>query len=358
MKLNKQIILNSLNKSISNGKKGNLVDNKDIYLYYMLSDFDQFTQGKQIYIKENKIIKRLLEELKKDKSNNICQTSAILSTGPIIKNPDGNGGDPGGPGGGNGGNGNNIDTNPTLVSFSVGTKKQEIIPGSGVLYDSYTFNANDILSNYTDTIDNDFYQLSINRSNLSGGTLKLKTGTNPNQYNLYTQSNSYLTITKDQINNLTYYTNSSSIFEHDLTIKVIDLYQGNYNVSNQVTLTIDRNMEGSTGGNQPPTVGDITLYVNNRSITIITIDMLTTSLTPPYNDPEGDLIDAIRIDEISTANQGKYYYNGLELNEGDIITKEDIEADLFIHEGADINTISSDVLEFSARDKGSKIWVN
>lgn len=109
--------------------------------------------------------------------------------------------------------------------------------------------------------------------------------------------------------------------------------------------------------NKPSTIGDITLYPNNRETTVFTLDMFTTSLTPPYNDPEGDLIDAIRIDEISTANQGVFYYNNSPIVQGLIISKQDIVNGLFEHRAANTDNINSDVFNFSARDEGSLIWV-
>lgn len=110
--------------------------------------------------------------------------------------------------------------------------------------------------------------------------------------------------------------------------------------------------------NQPVAdVGDNTIYVTNRSVTVLTLYMFTGGLTPPYNDPEGDLIDAIRIIDISNANQGTYYLNGIEVTEGQIITREDINAGLFTHESADVDAITSDTFEFEARDEGSGIWV-
>jgi hypothetical protein len=116
-------------------------------------------------------------------------------------------------------------------------------------------------------------------------------------------------------------------------------------------------MNGVSTDNQPATIGDNTIYVNNRTETILTIEMFTTQLIAPYNDPEGDLIDAIRIDEISTANLGEFQLNSVPVIAGQIITRENIIANLFTHVGPDQDSINSDVINFSARDEGSKIWV-
>mgnify|MGYP003651567185 FL=1 len=80
--------------------------------------------------------------------------------------------------------------------------------------------------------------------------------------------------------------------------------------------------------------------------------------TENYLDPEGDDLDAIRIDAISTSNQGSFLYNGLSIAVGQIITKSDLDAGMFTHAGAQIDTVSSDVIEISVRDSGSLIWVN
>lgn len=109
--------------------------------------------------------------------------------------------------------------------------------------------------------------------------------------------------------------------------------------------------------NLPATVGDNTIYSDNRIITVLTLEMFTSQLAPPYNDPENDLIDAIRVDQISEANLGVYKLDGVEVSEGDIITREDLANNLFTHTGADVDTVSSDTFTFSARDEGSLIWV-
>jgi hypothetical protein len=109
--------------------------------------------------------------------------------------------------------------------------------------------------------------------------------------------------------------------------------------------------------NQPATIGDNTIYGANRVVTILTLAMFTSELAPPYNDPEGDLIDAIRIDSISGANNGLYKLSGVNVSEGDIITREQLNAELFTHEAFDDDAESSDTFSFSARDEGSGIWV-
>jgi len=85
--------------------------------------------------------------------------------------------------------------------------------------------------------------------------------------------------------------------------------------------------------------------------------MFTTGTTAPYSDAEGDLLDAIRIDEISAENVGEFQIDGAAIVVNDIITREQINAGDFKHIGPDQDTVSSDVFCFSARDEGSLTWV-
>jgi hypothetical protein len=110
--------------------------------------------------------------------------------------------------------------------------------------------------------------------------------------------------------------------------------------------------------NQPiSSLGDNTVYSTDYSV-VLTLDMFTTGLQAPYSDPENDLIDAIRVDDISGANLGVFTLNNVALQVGDIITRENIEAGLFIHYAPAVDAITSDVFEFSARDEGNGLWVN
>lgn len=106
--------------------------------------------------------------------------------------------------------------------------------------------------------------------------------------------------------------------------------------------------------NLPPTILDNSILVDNNVTTTLTIGMFTSV----YTDPENDLLDAIRIDKIHSTNMGIFYVSGIELQELQIITREQIEANLFTHVGADIDVINTDSFDFSARDEGSQIWVN
>ena len=108
--------------------------------------------------------------------------------------------------------------------------------------------------------------------------------------------------------------------------------------------------------NQPPTIDDNTITVENGVTTILTLAMFTTDAR--YSDPEGDLLDAIRIDKIYSNNLGLFYVDGILLSEGQIITREQLDTGVFTHEGANVTTIQKDGFEFSVRDEGSQIWIN
>ena len=142
--------------------------------------------------------------------------------------------------------------------------------------------------------------------------------------------------------------------DYDIKFRVSDNYYPNPLYSSIHNLNI---INSAYKENLPPTIGDISITADNRVTTILTLDMFTSGMQPPYNDPENDLIDAIRIDSISSANKGIFYYDNNPIQPGDIITREDIIAGLFTHIGADIDTLTGDTLTFSARDEGNNTWV-
>tara|TARA_R110002012_G_scaffold28721_1_gene89818 strand:+ start:552 stop:1535 length:984 start_codon:yes stop_codon:yes gene_type:complete len=120
--------------------------------------------------------------------------------------------------------------------------------------------------------------------------------------------------------------------------------------SNEALMTINN----VAVGNDPATIDDTTIYSDNNVVTVL----VTSMFTEKYSDPEGDLLDAIRIDKISTSNLGVFYYDGLEITEGLVISRSDLNAGKFTHAGADVDTVSSDVIEISVRDEGSLTWTD
>jgi hypothetical protein len=123
------------------------------------------------------------------------------------------------------------------------------------------------------------------------------------------------------------------------------------------TVDMEIAVEAITTGNEPATVGDRAQYAGNRVTTVFSVADFTTETILPYFDPEANDLDAIRIDEVSTANVGTYYYLGVEVVEGQVITAAELAAGAFYHVAADANGIVTDSFNASVRDTGSLIWV-
>lgn len=152
---------------------------------------------------------------------------------------------------------------------------------------------------------------------------------------------------------LVYLKNTNTAINTSFQFRRFDDRLNNPALSLPVTITIGV----ATSINSEATIGDAAFYVGNQVTTILTTAMFTSQLSPSYSDPDGDEIDAIRIDEISTANQGEFQYNGFAVVVGQIITKADLDAGNFVHVGANVDTLATDTINWSARDAGSLIWV-
>lgn len=105
--------------------------------------------------------------------------------------------------------------------------------------------------------------------------------------------------------------------------------------------------------NEPPTIEDIAINVDNRVLTTLTIDMFEST----YSDPENDPLNAIKILGMSSRNAGTFLYNSNPITIGQIITRDEIINGALTHEGADSDSIRTDQLNFAVRDSGSFIWV-
>lgn len=124
--------------------------------------------------------------------------------------------------------------------------------------------------------------------------------------------------------------------------------------SNTVSATLT--VEEIVPENQPATVGDTSLYTENREVRVFVLADFTSSADPQYFDPEGDNLDAIRIDRISNTNQGQYLYYGVQVVENQVITATEISSGALVYVSPDINSIQTDVIEVSIRDTGSMEW--
>lgn len=152
---------------------------------------------------------------------------------------------------------------------------------------------------------------------------------------------------------LKYFKITNSLIAETFTFRISDDNDNNPAYSNVATITL--NIPAVT--NAAPTIGDSAMYVGNNVTTVLTVEMFSSQLNPSYVDSEGDALDAIRIDEVSTANQGQFLYLGFPVVVGQVITAAELSAGNFTHVGANVNTLSSDAINFAVRDTGSLTWV-
>lgn len=159
----------------------------------------------------------------------------------------------------------------------------------------------------------------------------------------------------EEVLNFTYEANinvNESIF--DLIIfQISDDNINNELYSEMATITIN-----SAGYINLPIsqLGDLILNKGNRQNHVFTINDFTTNLNPPYQDPEGDSLDAIRIDVLAT--NGVMQLNGVPVTQGQIISAANINAGLLVFVSPNQNAAATSNAEFSARDTGSLIFVS
>lgn len=318
MSANSQIFVTSVSKAVSKARINGQLDLTvpalfNLYTYYLDFAISVKELGDDIFNEEIKCFRERLSELKYKYPSEICNYKTVSSN---INNTVGT----------------ITNTAPTITNTSVDLAQSS----------TYTFTSNDFLSGYNDVENHTPRSIKLNLTGLSGTIY----------YQGIEVTISNIEIPVGNISQLTYERPDELSLSTSLTFRVSD------NAGNSLySLPASLSLSGDAVANQPATIGDNTIYVGNRQTTTLTLEMFTSQLTPPYNDPEGDLIDAIRIDEISTANIGKFLLNGIEIIEGQVITREDIIAGLFEHDAPDQDAINSDVINFSARDEGSGIWV-
>lgn len=123
------------------------------------------------------------------------------------------------------------------------------------------------------------------------------------------------------------------------------------NITNMALFTVN---SGLYSNQAPSQIGNYSLNVNNRATTFLTVAMFTTSTTPPYLDPEGDLAQAIRVDSLPAT--GTLLYNNIPVTIGQIITVVDIAANLLKYVSPNQNLLASSSFNFSVRDAGSLLF--
>lgn len=207
---------------------------------------------------------------------------------------------------------------------------------------TYTFSASEFLQGFTDA-EGDGPGNIVIKTLPAAGVLKLS-GNLVSAGQVITQAN---------VPNLTYTRDANTSYSSSFTWSVFD---NNQNPMQSSAVTMSISVLANTD-NIPATIGDNTIYSENREVTILTLSMFTTDTVLPYSDVEGDLLHSIRIDDISLDNVGEFTISGIPIVVGDIITRAQIEAGEFIHTGPDQDAVSSDVFAFSARDSGSMVWV-
>jgi len=318
--LNDQIYISSINKAIIKAKIYGTLDLTILNLFYLIDYYIKFTNdlkvlGITIYNDKNTKLKELAAQLIYKYPNVLCEYKTVAGDGTYIIN---------------------VGTTNTAPTVSAGS-----INFSTSL--TYTFKVTDFTTDFNDVDGNSYNKLLIYLNTVTGSF----------KYNNVTVTGT-IEIPVSNVVNLKFTRPNNTTYNDTLQYRISDNHVNSlYSSLTSITLT-----GAVTTTNLPATIGDNTIYADNRITTILTLAMFTTTLSPPYSDPEGDLIDAIRIDSISTANQGIFYLNAVPITVNLIITREQLAANLFTHSGPNIDTVSSDAFIFSARDEGSQIWVN
>ena len=223
---------------------------------------------------------------------------------------------------------------PTLSAASI-TVGEEV--------DIYTFTYADLFSGYSDDAGGTPSSFVVSQNPPSGGTLYYD-GVEVVQGQLLYDA------TK-----LTYNRGADAAYSD-----YINFYANDDNAQlplassvSSVAITVEEKLIENT----PPTIQDFSIVSNNRYIT----PLRSSNFNAYYSDPDGDNLGAIKVKKIPTSNKGKFMYYGSEVQEGTIITVEQMDVSgtpPFYHEGADQNEVNSDVLEVYVRSRtGDTSWV-
>tara|TARA_R110002020_G_scaffold100855_1_gene238047 strand:+ start:15058 stop:16014 length:957 start_codon:yes stop_codon:yes gene_type:complete len=235
----------------------------------------------------------------------------------------------------------------SIVEVGTNTNSAPTLSDSSFTLDdpdyTYTFTYDDLFSSYNDVDGNALGNFIIN-SLPAQGSLQYN-GSDVVVDTLYLDP-TLLTYTRFGIDSysegFTY-----SAFDNDAQLPL---------QSNIVTCT--GTINEITSNNEAPTVGDRAQYAGNRVTTVFTLADFTSETIAPYFDPENNDLDAIRIDEVSTANTGTYYYFGNPVVVGQVITADELSNGAFYHEAPDANGITTDSFNASVRDNVNMTWVS
>jgi hypothetical protein len=127
-----------------------------------------------------------------------------------------------------------------------------------------------------------------------------------------------------------------------------------------VETTINNNMgiitmnSGAYVNLPPDNVGNNTIGIANRATYVYTLADFTTNTTPAYSDPEGDPVDALRVDSLPA--DGVVKLSGVAVIATDVIPVASITGGLLTFEAPNQDPLDTDTWNFSLRDTGSLQW--
>jgi hypothetical protein len=328
MDANSQIFVTSVSKAIDKAKVTGSMDVVIPRIYRIITEYLEWIKAIRdagddkydlhIFYLQNKLV-----DIRRKYPLEICNYKTIIGICGNVPNlhPDGS----------NNNQGNTNVTAPTVIGVTIALSEDE----------QYTFKKEDFTNQYSDAQGNPPYKVMVYSSLMQGS---LEYNGNPIA--------GVFELEMNEIENLVYIRSSEEEFNTTFNFRISDL-SSTSTYSNLATNTITGALfdEGVT------VIGDYSITVEPNVTTVLKINMFTTDTNPEYNDPEGDLIDAIRIDRIHNTNIGKFYLSGIEISDGIIITREQIISEQFTHVSVDPEDILTDGFEFSGRDEGSMNWV-
>lgn len=375
--LSKRVLVNSIVKALDKSKVTGELDLAIHQLYSIYIYYIEFTEGKEEFNSVNKYLKEMIAELKYKYPDILCNYKLIISS-----------------------------TLQTIEGNSPPTVDDKVIDLNGAF--SYNLKVSDFTNNYNDPDGDPYYKVIVypnevtvsdnpklyylelvntNESprsapNSGGGLIGSVPDNDSDHSSIFNPTlggNSgidnieprWMPLTAEKeilvrdVINFKYMQNpvgsrhspvDENIEEVDFgfifRISDISMHGSLYSGLAQISFINSKYQD-----NLPPTIGDVTITVDNRAVTTIELEMILGFMGPPYNDPEGDPIESIRIDSISINNKGRLLFDGNEVTEGLIMSRTDIAEGLLVHIGPDSNAITNDTFNFSVRDVGSMTWV-
>lgn len=321
MDANNKIFVTSVSKAVSRATATGKLSMTIPRLYHLYGDMIKWIEdmeftGDTRYTADKKLFKDRRMTLKYRYPNEICNYKTVIGVAGYTGNqkPD------------NGLTTTAAETTPTLNNTNISLVGNE----------THVFTYQDFINNYSDPSGGIPDKLIIYISSTEGS---------------FTFDNNPISGTFEfnisNVGKLVYTRPDGDVLNTSFNFRVI-------NNLDYISALVTTTVTGTSTINEPATIGDHSMTVDNNVITVLTMAMFLET----YSDPEGDLLDAIRIDSIQTTNTGTFYLDGIPIIEGQIILREDIELNKFTHTGVTIETIATDSFAFSVRDEGSGIWVS